>query len=233
MAVAEGVPVVASRPPTRPRCWASTARCSWPTWSALPAPPGRGADGSRRAPGRPGALRPARHADLRQDVEIDVGCVFEGTVTLGDGVRIGAHCVIRDAHIGRRGDPPLHAHRRRPRAGSAAGAGRPVRTAAPRRRAGPRGAHRQLRRGEELHAGQGRQGQPPGLPGRRHGGRARQLRRRQHHRQLRRRQQAPHRDRRRRAHRQQLRAGGAGDHRRRRDHRRRLDDQQEHARPAS
>ena len=33
------------------------------------------------------------------DVEIDVGCVFEGSVTIGDGVRIGAHCVIRDAHI--------------------------------------------------------------------------------------------------------------------------------------
>jgi bifunctional UDP-N-acetylglucosamine pyrophosphorylase/glucosamine-1-phosphate N-acetyltransferase len=33
------------------------------------------------------------------DVEIDVGCVFEGTVTLGDGVRIGAHCVIRDATL--------------------------------------------------------------------------------------------------------------------------------------
>ncbi|HEX7637090.1 MAG TPA: bifunctional UDP-N-acetylglucosamine diphosphorylase/glucosamine-1-phosphate N-acetyltransferase GlmU [Burkholderiaceae bacterium] len=47
---------------------------------------------------------PARF-DLRgtlacgQDVEIDVGCVFEGTVTLGDGVRVGAHCVIRDAEI--------------------------------------------------------------------------------------------------------------------------------------
>jgi len=33
------------------------------------------------------------------DVEIDVGCVFEGAVTLGDNVRIGAHCVIRDAQI--------------------------------------------------------------------------------------------------------------------------------------
>ena len=48
---------------------------------------------------------PARF-DLRgtlstgQDVEIDVGCVFEGAVTLGDEVRIGAHCVIRDAVIG-------------------------------------------------------------------------------------------------------------------------------------
>jgi bifunctional UDP-N-acetylglucosamine pyrophosphorylase/glucosamine-1-phosphate N-acetyltransferase len=34
-----------------------------------------------------------------QDVEIDVGCIFEGRVRLGDGVRIGAHCVIRDAEI--------------------------------------------------------------------------------------------------------------------------------------
>ena len=34
-----------------------------------------------------------------RDVEIDVGCVFEGTVSLGDEVRIGAHCVIRDARI--------------------------------------------------------------------------------------------------------------------------------------
>ncbi|MBL8279837.1 MAG: bifunctional UDP-N-acetylglucosamine diphosphorylase/glucosamine-1-phosphate N-acetyltransferase GlmU [Pelomonas sp.] len=47
---------------------------------------------------------PARF-DLRgtlvhgQDVEIDVNCVFEGTVELGDGVRIGANCVIRNAKI--------------------------------------------------------------------------------------------------------------------------------------
>jgi len=47
---------------------------------------------------------PARF-DLRgtlacgMDVEIDVGCVFEGDVKLGDGVRVGPHCVIRDAEI--------------------------------------------------------------------------------------------------------------------------------------
>ena len=34
-----------------------------------------------------------------RDVSIDVGCVFEGSVTLGDGVRIGPNCVIRDARI--------------------------------------------------------------------------------------------------------------------------------------
>ena len=34
-----------------------------------------------------------------QDVEIDVGCIFEGEVVLGDDVRIGAHCVLADVHI--------------------------------------------------------------------------------------------------------------------------------------
>jgi bifunctional UDP-N-acetylglucosamine pyrophosphorylase/glucosamine-1-phosphate N-acetyltransferase len=34
-----------------------------------------------------------------RDVEIDVGCVFEGRVELGDDVRIGAHCWIRNAVI--------------------------------------------------------------------------------------------------------------------------------------
>jgi bifunctional UDP-N-acetylglucosamine pyrophosphorylase/glucosamine-1-phosphate N-acetyltransferase len=34
------------------------------------------------------------------DVEIDVNCVFEGTVALGSDVRIGANCVIRNAIIG-------------------------------------------------------------------------------------------------------------------------------------
>jgi bifunctional UDP-N-acetylglucosamine pyrophosphorylase/glucosamine-1-phosphate N-acetyltransferase len=34
-----------------------------------------------------------------RDVAIDVGCVFEGMVELGDGVSIGANCVIRDAKI--------------------------------------------------------------------------------------------------------------------------------------
>ncbi|MBI5275201.1 MAG: bifunctional UDP-N-acetylglucosamine diphosphorylase/glucosamine-1-phosphate N-acetyltransferase GlmU [Burkholderiales bacterium] len=47
---------------------------------------------------------PARF-DLRgtlqcgQDVQVDVNCVFEGDVTLGDGVSIGANCVIANAHI--------------------------------------------------------------------------------------------------------------------------------------
>ena len=47
---------------------------------------------------------PARF-DLRgelvcgSDVEIDVGCIFEGRVELGDGVRIGAYCVLRNVQV--------------------------------------------------------------------------------------------------------------------------------------
>lgn len=34
------------------------------------------------------------------DVEIDVGCIFEGDVTLADGVKVGAYSVIKDSSIG-------------------------------------------------------------------------------------------------------------------------------------
>lgn len=34
-----------------------------------------------------------------KDVEIDVGCVFEGKVSIADNVKIGAYCVIKDAEI--------------------------------------------------------------------------------------------------------------------------------------
>ena len=37
--------------------------------------------------------------DCAQDVEIDVNCVFEGQVSLGEGVQIGAHCVIANCRI--------------------------------------------------------------------------------------------------------------------------------------
>jgi bifunctional UDP-N-acetylglucosamine pyrophosphorylase/glucosamine-1-phosphate N-acetyltransferase len=50
-------------------------------------------------------IDPAR-VDLRgplevgRDVQIDVNVVFEGRVKLGDRVRIGANCVVRDSEIG-------------------------------------------------------------------------------------------------------------------------------------
>ncbi|PFH10137.1 bifunctional UDP-N-acetylglucosamine pyrophosphorylase/glucosamine-1-phosphate N-acetyltransferase [Collimonas sp. PA-H2] len=51
-------------------------------------------------------LDPAR-LDVRgtlscgRDVSIDVGCIFEGDVRIEDGAVIGAHCVIKNARIGR------------------------------------------------------------------------------------------------------------------------------------
>jgi len=35
-----------------------------------------------------------------RDVVIDVNCIFEGKVRLGDRVRIGAHCILRDVTVG-------------------------------------------------------------------------------------------------------------------------------------
>jgi bifunctional UDP-N-acetylglucosamine pyrophosphorylase/glucosamine-1-phosphate N-acetyltransferase len=35
-----------------------------------------------------------------RDVFIDVNCIFEGRVTLGDGVRIAANCILRDVVVG-------------------------------------------------------------------------------------------------------------------------------------
>ena len=89
------------------------------------------------------------------DVEIDVNCVFEGRVALGDGVRIGANCVIRNATIGAGAVIHPFTHIDGARRVGARRADRPLRAPAPGRRAGRRGAHRQLRRGEELHAGRG------------------------------------------------------------------------------
>ena len=37
--------------------------------------------------------------DCAQDVEIDVNCVFEGRVVLGEGVKIGANCVMANCNI--------------------------------------------------------------------------------------------------------------------------------------
>jgi len=100
MAVAEGVPVVATQPDSETEVLGVNS-------------PVQLADLERRFQ-RAGAealmeagvrlADPAR-LDVRgqllcgSEVEIDVNCVFEGRVSLGDGVHIGANCVIRDAEI--------------------------------------------------------------------------------------------------------------------------------------
>ena len=100
MAVAEGVSVVTSRASSETEVLGVNS-------------PAQLADLERRMQHRQAAALmeagvrltdPARF-DLRGelrcgiDVEIDVNCVFEGRVDLGDRVRIGANCVIRHAVI--------------------------------------------------------------------------------------------------------------------------------------
>ncbi len=45
-----------------------------------------------------------------RDVEIDVGCIFEGEVTLGNNVRVGAYSVIKNSSIGARTDIAPYSH---------------------------------------------------------------------------------------------------------------------------
>jgi bifunctional UDP-N-acetylglucosamine pyrophosphorylase / glucosamine-1-phosphate N-acetyltransferase len=100
MAVAEGVAVVAEQPGSETEVLGINS-------------PAQLADLERRAQARiahallEAGVRladPAR-LDVRgtlvcgRDVEIDVGCVFEGEVSLGDDVRIGPYCVVRDATL--------------------------------------------------------------------------------------------------------------------------------------
>jgi bifunctional UDP-N-acetylglucosamine pyrophosphorylase/glucosamine-1-phosphate N-acetyltransferase len=50
-------------------------------------------------------LRDPARTDVRgelvcgRDVEIDIGCIFEGRVELGDGVKVGAHSVLRNVTV--------------------------------------------------------------------------------------------------------------------------------------
>jgi bifunctional UDP-N-acetylglucosamine pyrophosphorylase/glucosamine-1-phosphate N-acetyltransferase len=46
--------------------------------------------------------------ECREDVFIDVGCVFEGCVTLAAGTKIGPYCIIRNSVIGK--DVVIHAY---------------------------------------------------------------------------------------------------------------------------
>jgi bifunctional UDP-N-acetylglucosamine pyrophosphorylase/glucosamine-1-phosphate N-acetyltransferase len=47
----------------------------------------------------PARLDVRGHLECGSDVAIDVNCVFEGKVALGDRVSIGAHCVLRNVRI--------------------------------------------------------------------------------------------------------------------------------------
>jgi bifunctional UDP-N-acetylglucosamine pyrophosphorylase/glucosamine-1-phosphate N-acetyltransferase len=101
MACAQGVPVVASVAPDERDVRGINDRAQLAAVERILM--------SRRAEAlmREGAsiVDPAR-IDIRgtlvcgQDVRIDVGCVFEGEVSLADDVEIGPYCVLRDVRVG-------------------------------------------------------------------------------------------------------------------------------------
>jgi len=155
------------------------------------------------------------------DVFIDVNVVLEGKVKLGDRVRVGAGCVIRDSEIG--ADTQVFPHCVID--GALIGPGCNIGPFARVRPSATLGSEVHIGNfveGEELAPRCGLESEPLGLRGRCAGGRARQHRRRHHRGQLRRRQQAHHAHRRRRAHRFEQRAGRAHHGRRGRHHCRRL-----------
>jgi bifunctional UDP-N-acetylglucosamine pyrophosphorylase/glucosamine-1-phosphate N-acetyltransferase len=45
-----------------------------------------------------------------RDVAIDIGCVFEGAVHLGDGTRVGPYCVLRDVRVGEHAEIAAFSH---------------------------------------------------------------------------------------------------------------------------
>jgi bifunctional UDP-N-acetylglucosamine pyrophosphorylase/glucosamine-1-phosphate N-acetyltransferase len=101
MAVAEGVPVVTARPTSELEVLGVNSplqlaalergyqrRCAETLMEA----------GVRLAD--PARFDQRGELTCGSDVEIDVNCVFDGRVELGDGVRVGANCMIRNAVIG-------------------------------------------------------------------------------------------------------------------------------------
>lgn len=100
MAVADGIPVSSTQPAQRweveginnksqlatlERVWQQTVAGRLMTQGVTLADPAR--------------LDVRGNLSCGRDVEIDVGCIFEGEVRLGDRVRVGAYSVIRNASI--------------------------------------------------------------------------------------------------------------------------------------
>jgi bifunctional UDP-N-acetylglucosamine pyrophosphorylase/glucosamine-1-phosphate N-acetyltransferase len=99
-AVADGVPVVSAQPDA---VWETLGVNSKVQLAELERIHQRNVAGSLLEHGV--TLADPARIDVRgtltcgRDVSIDVGCIFEGDVELGDNVTIAAHCVIRNSRI--------------------------------------------------------------------------------------------------------------------------------------
>ena len=100
MAVADGTPVVAAQPQTEAEVLGVNSPVQLAELERLHQRAQAEHlmnDGVRLADPARFDLRGELHCGT--DVEIDIGCIFEGTVHLGSGTRVGAHCVIRNARL--------------------------------------------------------------------------------------------------------------------------------------
>ena len=123
-----------------------------------------------------------------RDVVLDVNVILEGKVRLGDRVKVGANCVLRDCEIGDDSEVRVNSLVEGAVAGRHCVIG-PFARLRPGTRARRRRARRQLRRDQEQRARRRQQGEPPDLSRRRDDRREGERRRRHDHLQLRRREQ--------------------------------------------
>jgi bifunctional UDP-N-acetylglucosamine pyrophosphorylase / glucosamine-1-phosphate N-acetyltransferase len=101
MAVREGVPVTAAHPEHEWETLGVNSKVQLAELERI-----FQVENARRLLDRGVTLADPARIDVRgalecgRDVSIDVNCVFEGNVRLGDGVVIGANCVLRNVDIG-------------------------------------------------------------------------------------------------------------------------------------
>jgi bifunctional UDP-N-acetylglucosamine pyrophosphorylase / glucosamine-1-phosphate N-acetyltransferase len=101
-AVADGTPIEVRHPAAEHECLGVNSKVELATLERLY----QGAVARRLLEAGVAIADPAR-IDVRgeltcgRDVRIDVNCVFEGRVRLGDGASVGPNCVLRDVSVGR------------------------------------------------------------------------------------------------------------------------------------
>jgi len=100
MAVTEGYPIAARRPQTNTECLGVNSKRELARVERL-----LQADRAQALLDAGVTLADPARIDVRgeitcgRDVFIDVNCVFEGKVSLADGVTVGANCILRDADV--------------------------------------------------------------------------------------------------------------------------------------